>query len=147
MSILEVQQHLVSRGIKPSMQRVVIMQYLMDHKTHPTIDQMFNDLLPVMPTLSKTTVYNTLKLFHEKKAVLSLTIDEKNVRYDGDTSPHAHFRCKKCGIVYDIPLEEAEFPFFKGNPEFSLEETLVYFVGTCKTCMQAPTQDDKTVFC
>ncbi len=135
MNIQEVHQHLMNHDIKPSVQRVAIMQYLLEHLTHPTIDQIYTDLVPVMPTLSKTTVYNTLKLFYDKKAVIALFIDEKNVRYDGDTSNHAHFRCKKCGIVRDIPIEKTGIPSFKDNPDLHLEETQIYFLGTCKQCM------------
>jgi len=134
MNIGEVHKHLINHDIKPSMQRVVIMQYLMDHRTHPTIDQIFNDLLPSIPTLSKTTVYNTLRLFHDKKAVISITIDEKNVRYDAETSIHAHFKCKKCGNVHDVPLDNNDIPRFKGNKDLDPEETQVYFIGTCKEC-------------
>ena len=32
-----------------------------------------------------------------------LTIDEKNACFDGDTSLHAHFLCKKCGKIFDLP--------------------------------------------
>ena len=55
--------YLLSHKIKPSMQRIAIMDYLFEHKVHPTVDKIFNDLYPQIPTLSKTTVYNTLKLF------------------------------------------------------------------------------------
>lgn len=134
MNVKEVHSYLIDHGIKPSMQRVVIMQYLLDNHTHPTIDQIFCDLSPEIPSLSKTTVYNTLKLFYEKNAVLSLTIDEKNVRYDSDTSNHAHFKCKCCGSIYDIPLEESEIPRFKGENNLFLEETQVYYMGICKNC-------------
>lgn len=134
MNVQEIHQHLNQHGIKPSMQRVAIMQYLIGNLTHPTIDQIFNDLLPSMPTLSKTTVYNTLRLFSDKKAVLSLTIDEKNVRYDGNTQRHAHFKCKKCGVIYDVPLEEQEIPRFRGKNTWEHDETQVYFLGTCEQC-------------
>lgn len=134
MNIQEVHSHLLHHNIKPSMQRVAIMQYLMEHRTHPTIDQIFSDLLPNVPTLSKTTVYNTLKLFSDKNAVLSLTIDEKNVRYDAETASHAHFRCKRCGDIRDVPLSDADVPAFKGDKTLSLEDTQVYFLGTCEKC-------------
>lgn len=68
-------QYLSGFGVKPSLQRLAIMEYLMTHRTHPTADEIFNALSPSMPTLSKTTVYNTLKLFAEQGAVLSLDID------------------------------------------------------------------------
>ena len=38
------------------------MEYLMAHRTHPTVDEIYLALSPSIPTLSKTTVYNTLKL-------------------------------------------------------------------------------------
>ena len=136
MKIKEVHEYLIGYGIKPSMPRVAIMKYLMEHKTHPTIDQIFTDLLPKAPSLSRTTVYNTLKLFYERKAVLALTIDEKNVHYDILTCSHAHFKCKTCGDIYDVPLFESDIPDFKGDNTFLLEETQVYFFGTCEDCQE-----------
>ena len=64
-------------NIKPSPQRMAIMTYLLEHKTHPTIEEIYKSLSPDMPTLSKTTIYNTLKLFVENGAASMLTINEK----------------------------------------------------------------------
>jgi len=104
----------------------------MEHHTHPDVDTIYNDLVPDMPTLSKTTVYNTLKLFCERKAAKAIFIDEKNVRYDSIITNHAHFRCKNCGI-YDVLLEEADVPPCRSSDLYP-EETQVYFFGTCKNC-------------
>ena len=134
MKIQEVHKYLISRDIKPSPQRVAVMKYLMEHNTHPDVDKIYNELVPDMPTLSKTTVYNTLKLFCEKKAVSAILIDEKNVRYDGVTATHAHFRCRKCGVTYDVPLEKADLPPCRSSAEPHIEETQVYFFGKCKKC-------------
>lgn len=49
-----------------------------------------------------------MKLFVEQGAVKALMIDEKNVRFDIDTSRHAHFMCLECGCVYDLPIENQE---------------------------------------
>ena len=101
-------QYLSGFGVKPSLQRLAIMEYLMTHWTHPTADEIFNALSPSMPTLSKTTVYNTLKLFAEQGAVLSLDIDPKNTHFDGDITPHAHFYCKSCGAIHDLSMVEGD---------------------------------------
>lgn len=69
--------YLISYNIKPSVQRIAIMDYLLAHKTHPSIDEIYLALCKDIPTLSKTTVYNTLKLFVEHGAALMLTIDER----------------------------------------------------------------------
>jgi len=122
-------------GIKPSLQRIAIMEYLMLNKTHPTTDMIFNDLHPKIPTLSKTTVYNTVKLLTEQGAILSINIDEKNQRYDGDISRHAHFRCKDCGCIYDLPVKRMKISHPKNNTdEFVITEAQLYYRGFCKKC-------------
>jgi Fur family ferric uptake transcriptional regulator/Fur family peroxide stress response transcriptional regulator len=125
---------LQEHGIKPSLQRMAIMGYLMEHYTHPTADTIFNKLYPSIPTLSKTTVYNTLKLLAQQGAITELTIDEKNVRYDADISPHAHFRCKHCGCVYDLPLKNLPAIAVKEADGFVITESRLYCKGYCKKC-------------
>ncbi|MEG0949962.1 MAG: transcriptional repressor [Bacteroidales bacterium] len=131
-----VKQHLVDHGVKPSIQRMAIMKYLMENRTHPTADMIFNDLYIEIPTLSKTTVYNTLKLLTEHGAVKTIGIDEKNARFDGDMSPHAHFRCKNCGCIYDIPLDQNDKIFIDGIGELTIDEVHLYYKGFCKNCQQ-----------
>ncbi|MDR1406052.1 MAG: transcriptional repressor [Prevotellaceae bacterium] len=129
-AINRLQQH----GIKPSLQRISIMEYLMKNYTHPTADIIFNNLYPAIPTLSRTTVYNTLKLLAQQGAISELTIDEKNVRYDADISLHAHFRCKHCGSVYDLPIEHQPPIAVKTIPGFEITESHLYCKGYCKKC-------------
>ena len=125
---------LLEFGIKPSLQRIAIMEYLMDHFTHPTADIIFNDLYPSIPTLSKTTVYNTLKLLEEHGAIRTISIDEKNLRYDADISYHAHFICKRCGCIHDLSLKEGDTFDIENFDDFILTEYHVYYKGYCKQC-------------
>ena len=62
---MNAKQILEGAGVRPSVQRLAVMDYLATHKTHPTVDEIYSSLAPSIPTLSKTTVYNTLKLFVE----------------------------------------------------------------------------------
>lgn len=135
MNIKKAQTYLLDHSIRPSAQRLAIMDYLMENRIHPTVDDIFNALSPTMPTLSKTTVYNTLKLFAGHGAVFSLVIDEKNVRYDIDMSYHGHFQCMKCNAVYDIPLESAMYLTDRIG-EHRVLETHLYYKGYCKKCRQ-----------
>ena len=134
MTTKEIHNYLVDHGIKPFPHKVAIMKYLQENHIHPTIDQIYNDLIHDLPTLSKTTVYNTLKSFCEKKVATAILIDEKNVRYDAQKHLHAHFRCKRCNAIYDVPLEEEHIPPFRESESLCLEDTQVYFFGSCKTC-------------
>jgi Fur family ferric uptake transcriptional regulator/Fur family peroxide stress response transcriptional regulator len=91
-------------------------------------------LSPKMPTLSKTTVYNTLNLFVEKGAALMLVIDEKNARYDADISGHAHFICKNCGKVHDIFNLNPEYFRLPDLPQFNIDKVEISYKGICKEC-------------
>ena len=127
-------EYLEKHGIKPSLQSIAIAEYLMENRTHPTADEIYNALSVSVPTLSKTTVYNTLRLFAEQNAVLSLVIDEKNVRFDIDTSCHAHFQCCRCGKLYDIPIENPDLFEPSRSRDFFITETHLYYRGYCKEC-------------
>ena len=87
---MDVVKRLQNHNIKPSVQRIAIMNYLIEHRTHPTVDEIYTALSPSIPTLSKTTVYNTLKLLSEQGAAQTLTIDERNTCYDADTLSLIH---------------------------------------------------------
>ena len=62
---------LISKDIRPSHHMIKILQYLANHKKHPTVDEIYKDLTTVLPTLSKATVYNTLRILEEKGLVTS----------------------------------------------------------------------------
>lgn len=131
----QIHKYLQDHAIRPSLQRVSVMGYLMEYKSHPTVDEIYTALSPQIPTLSKTTVYNTLHLFVKKGAALELTIDGKNARYDANTNDHAHFYCRHCDSVTDIfDLEPSKYTF----PEvdgFIIDVMEISYHGICKECM------------
>jgi len=133
----EAYERLVSKGIRPSLQRLAIMDYLIKHPIHPTIEDVYNGLCGQIPTLSKTTVYNTLRMLSENQAAQMITIDEHRVCYDGNIKSHVHFYCKKCGKVIDLFEEPApqlsEPKTVDGN--IVCEEQL-YYKGICKECAE-----------
>lgn len=129
---------LTEHNIRPSEQRIAVMNYLIEHRTHPSVDRIYEDLHPTMPTLSRTTVYNVLRNLVEKGAALMLTIDDKNTRYDADTTPHAHFRCSICGCLADMPQPQIET---HTPTEYLISETHVYYHGICPKCREKQTTD------
>lgn len=133
----QAKQILSTSGIQPSFQRLKIYQYLYNKKNHPSVEMIYKDLLPEIPTLSKTTVYNTMKLLLEKKLIMSITIEEDLVRFDADTSCHGHFKCRQCGTLVDFsfPVETSKLSLPKG---FVPDDTHIYAWGKCAECSQKP---------
>lgn len=122
---------LMSKNIRPSLTRVMIFDYLREHRTHPTADEIYTALSPKAPTLSKTTVYNTVKLFQSEGIIKMITIEEQQARFDACTDLHGHFLCLDCGKVYDFDTSEPKANLPEGF-EISTEE--IYFTGRCKKC-------------
>lgn len=131
-------ERLQEHNIKLSVQRIAIMDYLMKHCTHPTVDDIYTALSPTIPTLSKTTVYNTLRLLSEEGAVQTLTIDEKNTCYDADGEPHAHFLCKSCGKIYDVEYGDQTHssPSSRMLSGHQVQEVHRYYKGICRDCLK-----------
>lgn len=73
---------LKDHGIRPSLQRVCVYHYLRGVKTHPTVDEIYMALLPKYPSLSRTTVYNTLELLLENDLAISLDFGDGFLRYE-----------------------------------------------------------------
>jgi len=131
--MLQTHNYLRQFSIKPSVQRSAVMDFLLKNRIHPTIDEIYSALSPTMPTLSKTTVYNTLDLFVERGAVLALAIDEKNARYDVDVSAHAHLMCRSCGAIRDIfNLDSALFQI--PQTKFKIDTVEISYFGICENC-------------
>ena len=129
----DAQQYLVNHGIRPSIQRLAVMEYLLNHRTHPTADEIYLALSDSIPTLSKMTVYNTLNMLSDSGAIMLLDIDCRNKRYDGVTSFHAHFMCDKCSTIEDIFFDDGEkytsVPF-----EGTIDDVQLLLKGKCKKC-------------
>lgn len=127
--------HLKQYNIKPSYLRIKVLEYLLAKKNHPTVDMIFNELAKEIPTLSKTTIYNTLKLFTDNKIVKIVTIENNEVRYDADISEHGHLKCEKCKKIYDFRIQIPNTNI-DGLDGFEITEKEINFKGTCQECLK-----------
>lgn len=126
---------LKGRGLKPTYQRLKILEYLDRHvDVHPTVDMIHEALIKRIPTMSMTTIYNTLNTFIEKNLVSAVTITGTELRYDSVTIPHHHFLCKKCGKIFDV---EVKCPIIDRNhvSGHQIDEVHGYLKGICKECL------------
>jgi Fe2+ or Zn2+ uptake regulation protein len=139
-TIEHVKSYLTEVGINPSYQRLRILKYLLNNLCHPTVDMIYNELVKDIPTLSKTTIYNTLNLFQKRGIILGLTIDENEIRYESNIIPHAHFKCEKCGEILDVDIC---YPILNRGfvKNHKIHEGHLYLKGVCKNCMNHVSRD------
>lgn len=127
-------EKLLKSHIKPSYSRLKIMEYILNKRSHPTVEEIYTILLKELPTLSKTTVYNTLNVLMEAKLIQLITIEDNETRYDADLSEHGHFKCEKCGKIYDFSISLDDNPV-EGLIGFRIDNKNVYFKGVCPGCL------------
>jgi len=126
---------LKENSIKVTPQRLEILKYLDKHGTHPTVDGIYSALKEKNPSLSKTTVYNSVETLNEHGIIQSLTISGSELRYDFRNDMHHHFLCKKCGKIIDINVECAFLNKFL-HGKHRVDEVHGYFKGICEDCLK-----------
>lgn len=130
----ELKEELINAGIRPSVQRLAIFEYVRKSKQHPTAEVVYEALRDELGSLSLTTVYNTLKLFVDAGLIMMLTIDDTFRCFDGDCSAHAHFRCDKCGKIVDFEIKKEYKTLVNGLEGYEITDAQLYLKGICPEC-------------
>ncbi len=134
LSIKALSKKLASKKIRPTIQRIKIYDYLIKNPCHPTVDRIYKDLHHEIITLSKTTIYNTLKLFVRAGLVKELDFGNSETRYDVTVKNHSHFICEGCGSISNFDLDLNNWSCTELNG-FKIIERNVYFKGLCPECL------------
>lgn len=132
-SMNDIKEYLIKNNVKPSFPRLKVFEYLVSHQTHPTVDDIYRELVEQIPTLSKTTIYNTLDLFVEANITRAVTIDGNELRYDVDTTNHGHFKCDLCNAIFEFDLDMSTLAAAPLDG-FDVREKNVFYKGICPRC-------------
>lgn len=121
-------------GLRPSPQRAAIAGYIAASRNHPSAEEVYRALVGDYPTLSLTTVYNTLYALEEAGLARMLDIESKNVRFDTASTPaHGHILCRKCGRIFDMPLPHILEDMAPDG--FRIDTVNLYYKGLCPSCI------------
>ena len=95
---------LFAHGIKPTRQRVAIATQMFEREQHLSADVILervnNDASTA--TVSKATVYNTLKLFVKEGILKEVALDPQRIIFDTNTHQHHHILNVETGEIRDI---------------------------------------------
>ena len=118
-----------------TLQKEIIHRTLCGMGNHPTAAMVYEEIHQNHPTISRSTVYRVLARMAEEGKILRLELAATDSRYDGQTAPHNHVRCRRCGTVADIPAVDMAEPAQTAG--FVLEGCTVIYRGLCPACQQA----------
>lgn len=94
-----------SVGLPVTLQRIEIARVLFARPAHLSAEQVWALVRESSPETSRSTVYNTLNRFVEKKLIRELLVEPGRVIYDSNMTPHHHLYRSDTGEVMDLALE------------------------------------------
>lgn len=119
-------------GIRVTMPRMAVYQYLLDNRTHPTCDQIYSAISTDNPGISLASVYNVTEKLVEEKLLVKVIAPDGEGHYDSVTDFHGHFFCSKCNGILDFPVRIDKLP---NNLVGCHIRNISYIVeGSCPQC-------------
>ncbi|MBW7866006.1 MAG: transcriptional repressor [Candidatus Hydrogenedens sp.] len=124
------------KGQRMTKQRRLVLEELRKLKTHPSAEELHAIAQRNMPNISLGTVYRNLDLLWRNGQILKLEMAGAQARYDGDTRPHYHARCRVCGHITDLFTSQVagiDHPRVMDS-NFRVTGWRIEFEGVCPSC-------------
>lgn len=130
------EQQLREKGLKITPQRIAILREI-QNKGHATVDEIYESIFAVYPSISLATIYKNLNSMCEFGIVNEVKPPLQKQRYEINNVPHSHLVCQLCGSLQDLDLETKDLLESKKIPlNFEITSATVTFYGICKQCKQ-----------
>jgi Fur family peroxide stress response transcriptional regulator len=119
-------------------QRQAILDILRRTTSHPTADAVYDAVRKSIPNISKGTVYRNLRILKDTGMISELNLNGTVSRYEARQENHYHFRCEKCGHVYDLdePVDTELDKRVAKKTGFAVSYHQTEFRGLCKDCQK-----------
>jgi Fur family peroxide stress response transcriptional regulator len=117
------------QGIHLTPQRLAVADYVLTTTSHPSAEEVWTQVQRSCPTVSRATVYNTLKLFAGKGLIKAHCMREGALVFDGRVEPHHHFIDDETGLVYDVAWDAVVVKGATGLRGFDVNDYQVVMRG------------------
>ncbi len=129
------------KQLKSTKQRDIIFeQFFNDYiGKHVTVEELYEDIKTLHPTIGFATVYRTLKLFRECGIATERNFGDGKARYEPikfEGEHHHHIICNNCGTIIEfanIQIENCLKQIAKLN-NFDVTNHRLEIYGKCEKC-------------
>lgn len=133
-SISQIKDKLVEKGLKVTPQRIAILEAIYSLENHPTADMIMDYIKETHPGIASATVYKVLDALVESQLIEKVKTEKDIMRYDGILENHHHLYCSETEEIKDYMNEELNQllnTFFKKNAidDFKIEEIKLQING------------------
>lgn len=125
-------------GLKNTMWRRSILDYLLKRKLPVTAEEIFLELKTSKSSLSLSTVYRNLEALCSASIISKVTMmHDGKMRYIHNGSRHHHYMiCKSCRTI--VPFDFCPLQEFKEHitqiADFCIEDHILELYGYCTAC-------------
>jgi Fe2+ or Zn2+ uptake regulation protein len=113
----------------------MIVEELKSMHTHPTATELVDRLAKKNCPVSRATVFRVLSDLVDDGVIMRVEVENSDTRYDGNTHPHYHFKCRVCGKVEDLDLPyQKEMDRAIEKEGYQVEGHSAEFYGVCPEC-------------
>lgn len=127
-------------GYKVTPQRLAVYEALAEEPWHPNAEMLYSKLQPKYPAMSFATVYKTVEILQDVKAIQILNTGEDSYRYDANMHEHYHLCCTQCGRIEDVAIDahmrEQLTHMLKDTRGYAISGGQFYFYGLCPHCQK-----------
>ena len=97
-------------GLRVTAARLAILALFAAERRHPTAEQVHAALHEAHPSLSLSTVYETLEAFVRAGLCRRVRSGDGLMRVDGTDVDHDHAVCRGCGRIFDVERGRLKLP-------------------------------------
>lgn len=130
-----------TRCCKFTQQRFAIYSYVKGNRTHPDVNQIWENVRQTVPSITRESVFRILNELADF-GVIGRLDKIINARFDGNGTDHGHLICENCGAIFDfeLPASLRKLPPFEG---FIAKHTELRISGLCAQCAKKQKQQNK----
>jgi Fur family ferric uptake transcriptional regulator/Fur family peroxide stress response transcriptional regulator len=129
---------LKENNLKSTFQRIYTLEVI-DRNGHISIDDIYEEVIKIHPSLSLATIYKNIVLMVQKGVVVEVPIAGKKSKYELSKADHIHLVCTQCGEVTDKPCINNNSNILQeltNEEHFKLNKRQINLYGVCKNCQE-----------
>jgi Fur family ferric uptake transcriptional regulator len=125
-------------GGRVTQAKKLILEIFLSNPEHVTADEIFDNLVLVLPKLNISTVYRILEELENNQIITHTHFGHGPASFELNCDLHSHIICQICNTTQYLPFSIFENLANIINKKYSFSLDLSHFaiVGTCKNCMQ-----------
>ena len=125
---------LQENDLKATIQRTSILKSI-HNAGHINIDEIYEDVKELYPTLSLATIYKNIILMQTNNVIVEVPMNGEKSKYELKKDEHIHLICQECGTIKDTEItKKTEEALFIEN--FKLNHSQINLYGVCTSCQK-----------